>query len=154
MFNSPQGHVFHKNGTNHIGKKSEQVFFRRRQMKSQTEVSSTTALDKHVNPKVINLSRKQLTEFEIKLLSKGLKCTPTPNDNKQELKTDLKEYTRKLRSTEYLYDPDNDESSNEQNDIVRHKFNPKKGRNMVLEIVCETLEKIYLLMHPVVNLEK
>ena len=99
-----------------------------------------------MNPKVINLSRKQLTEFEIKLLSKGLKYTPAPNVNKQELKKDLKEYTRKLRLTEYFYDLDNNESSNEQSDIVRNKsnFNPKKGRNMVLDSVCETLENLPL----------
>ena len=99
-----------------------------------------------MDPKVINLSRKQLTDFEIKLLSIGLKYTPTPNVNKQELKKDLKEYTRKLRLTEYFYDPDNNESRNEQSDIVRNKsnFNPKKWRNMVLDSVCETLENLPL----------
>ena len=37
-------------------------------------------------PKVFNLSNRKLTEFEVMLLSKGLKYTPTPNENNQKLK--------------------------------------------------------------------
>lgn len=48
------------------------------------------------NPKVFNLSNRVLNETEIKLLSKGLKYTPTPRMNNEQLKTDIKEYTRKL----------------------------------------------------------
>ena len=48
--------------------------------------------------------------------------------------------------TEYFHDPDDNKSGNEQNDIVRNKsnFNSKKGRNMVLDTVCETLENLSL----------
>ena len=96
---------------------------------------------------MINLSSKQLNEWEIKLLSKGLKYTPIPNSNKQELKKDIKEYTRRLRLAEYFNTTESDESdSNEPEDLVRNKsnFNPKKGRNGMLDTVCETLQSLTL----------
>ena len=42
-----------------------------------------------VHPKVINLLYRDLdlSENEIQILSKGLKYTPTPKENDQELKT-------------------------------------------------------------------
>ena len=52
-------------------------------------------------PKVFNLSNRKLTEFEVILLSKGLKYTPTPHENNPKLKTDFKIYTRRLRLTEF-----------------------------------------------------
>lgn len=53
-----------------------------------------------VDPKVINLSSRSLNEAEINLLSKGLKFTPTPNEsNPQDLTTDIKEYTRKIKTS-------------------------------------------------------
>lgn len=60
------------------------------------------------NPKVFNLSNRVLNETEIKLLSKGLKYTPTPRMNNEQLKTDIKEYTRKLRLKAYFYEDDDD----------------------------------------------
>lgn len=64
------------------------------------------------NPKVFNLSNRVLNETEIKLLSKGLKYTPTPRMNNEQLKTDIKEYTRKLRLKEYFYEDDDDSTQN------------------------------------------
>lgn len=53
-----------------------------------------------VDPKVIYLSSRPLNEAEINLLSTGLKFTPTPNDsNPQDLTTDIKEYTRKIKTS-------------------------------------------------------
>lgn len=64
------------------------------------------------NPKVFNLSNRVLNETEIKLLSKGLKYTPTPRMNNEQLKTDIKEYTRKLRLKEYFNEDDDDSTQN------------------------------------------
>lgn len=95
------------------------------------------------NPKVFNLSNRVLNETEIKL-SKGLKYTPTPRMNNEQLKTDIKEYTRKLRLKEY-FNEDDDNSTQNQNeeqeqDLVRNKsdFHPKRGRNQTLATVCNT----------------
>ena len=53
---------------------------------------------KFVSSNVINLSRRNLSEAEISLLSKGLKFVPTANKiDRAKLKTELEEYGRKLR---------------------------------------------------------
>lgn len=102
------------------------------------------------NPKVFNLSNRVLNETEIKLLSKGLKYTPTPRMNNEQLKTDIKEYTRKLRLKEYFYEDDDDSTQNlneeQEQDLVRNKsdFNPKRGRNQTLDTVCKTLDNFQL----------
>lgn len=102
------------------------------------------------NPKVFNLSNRVLNETEIKLLSKGLKYTPTPRMNNEQLKTDIKEYTRKLRLKEYFNEDDDDSTQNlneeQEQDLVRNKsdFNPKRGRNQTLDTVCNTLDNFQL----------
>lgn len=77
------------------------------------------------NPNVFKLSSTILSETEIKLLSKGLKCTPTSPMDNQHLKTDINEYTRKLRHQEYFYEDDYDSTQNlneeQEQDIVRNK---------------------------------
>ena len=46
---------------------------------------------------------KNLTEHQIKLLSKGLKYTPIPKQNMEELRNDIKKFTRKIKLREYFY---------------------------------------------------
>ena len=53
-------------------------------------------------PKVINISSLELCDSEIALLEKGLKFTPTPKQNKRELKNDLQEFGSKLRLLEHF----------------------------------------------------
>ena len=100
--------------------------------------------EKSIDPKVINLSNRSMTESEIKLLSKGLKFTPTPNKNQQQLKSDIKCYTRKLRLTEYFHNSDLNE--NEPESLVSNKscFTPSSGRNRTIDCVCNTLENLNL----------
>lgn len=71
--------------------------------------------------------------------------TPTPQSNKYELKTDIKEYTRKLRVAEYFYEEDGGETELEEH-LVRNKsyFNPKKGKNEILDTICDTLNNLPL----------
>ena len=53
---------------------------------------------KFVSKNVINLSRRNLSAYEISLLSRGLKFVPTANKiDRAKLKTELGEYGRKLR---------------------------------------------------------
>ena len=53
---------------------------------------------KFVSSNNINLSRRNLSEAEMSLLSKGLKFVPTANKiNRAKLKTKLEEYERNLR---------------------------------------------------------
>jgi hypothetical protein len=63
--------------------------------------------------KIINLSEKDLTDIEIKLLLLGVKFTPTPNADRVNLIADTDEFCRKLRRKE--------NSSNEDKSLVRNK---------------------------------
>ena len=88
--------------------------------------------------KIINLSRKKITNAEQKILEKGLKFTPTPEkENSYELKQDLFEFERKLRLAEYFFGKEDTDIS-----IVRNKSNfiPKKNRNAALEKYVENLQ--------------
>ena len=52
---------------------------------------------KFISKNVINLSRRNLSAFEISFLSKGLKFVPTTNEiNRAKIKAKLEEYGRKL----------------------------------------------------------
>lgn len=93
---------------------------------------------------MINLSSKYLTKCEIDLLSKSLKFTPTPHNNTQELAKDIKEYTRKLRLAEFFCEEDEEEIMDENLAKNKSKFNPQRGRNHLLDTVCDTLLKIPL----------
>ena len=45
----------------------------------------------------MNLSRRELSEEDVSLLSKGLKFSPTPTDiDKAKLKEDLEAYKRRM----------------------------------------------------------
>ena len=53
-------------------------------------------------PKIINLSKKDFTINEIKILERGLKFTPTPECDKTNLINDTEEFCRKLRMCEFF----------------------------------------------------
>ena len=65
----------------------------------------------------MNLSRRELSEEDISLLSKGLKFSPTPTDiDKAQLKSDLEAYKRRMRlrwhfrNQEDNFTPDNSDN--------------------------------------------
>lgn len=62
-----------------------------------------------------------------------------------ELRTDIKEYTRKLKVAEHFYKESESDTESEEN-IVRNKsfFNPKNGKNDILNTVCDTLNNLPL----------
>ena len=55
---------------------------------------------KEIKPKIINLSKQHLTKFQISLLTIGPKFCPTAKGNVFEIKSDNKEFTRKLKLRE------------------------------------------------------
>ena len=90
------------------------------------------------NVKIINLSKRNLNESEIKLLKRGLKFTPTPDkSNNIELKGDMNEFCRKMRLIEYFDGTEDDDIS-----IVKNKsdFIPPKDRNQSLENFIEKIK--------------
>ena len=79
-----------------------------------------------IHPKVINLSSTCLTDTQVRVLSKGLKFTPTPRRNTIEMEKDIHNFTRKLRLTEYFAN-ENDITFDEQTEpLVKNKatFHP------------------------------
>ena len=85
------------------------------------------------------MSSTKLSRDQIKLLSKGLKFTPTPKRNVQELKKDTENFTRKLRLIEFFAN----EEANYDGSLVKKKgeFNPPRNRNKTLDIVIDFLHK-------------
>ena len=95
---------------------------------------------KFVSPNVVNLSRHNLTNDEISLLSKGLKLVPTPRGiNKALIKEEPEAYGRKLRlmwhfrndERELSYDPFKKKS----------KFDPKR-KDAAIEYLSRLKEEI------------
>ena len=64
----------------------------------KTNLSEERLTGNFVSENVFNLSRRVLSESEIRLLSKGLKFVPTPvSINRAQLKLDLEEFGRRLK---------------------------------------------------------
>ena len=101
---------------------------------------------KFVSPNVFNLSKRQLSESEISLLSKGLEFIPTPKSvNRVKLKEELQVFGRKLRLKWHFR---NEESSGTFNPFRRKsKFNPK-GKDAAIEIYLSRLEEEILGLDP------
>ena len=69
-----------------------------RQMNDVQEEENGRLTGVFVSGNVVNLSRKTLSEGEVKLLSRGLKFSPTPRDiDKGQLKADLDALKRRMR---------------------------------------------------------
>ena len=83
-----------------------------------------------------------LTNAQVKLLSKGLKFTPTPKSNTPELESDIKEFCRRLRLKENFYNSE-DSDSDHSGPLLRNKsnWNPQPKRVPILDNCIEILQK-------------
>ena len=113
--------------------------------------SPQSSQDINIDPKIINISNTQLSNYQIKILSKGLKFTPTPKSNLTSLKTDIQEFSRKIRLSEYFYNDDNDDTeiypiTTDELDLVRNKsnFDPKPAKTETVNSVCNSLATLPL----------
>ena len=79
---------------------------------------------------MINISKRDLSDIQIKVLEKGLKFTPTPKRDTTDIVKDTDEFCRKLRLREYFGDSENDDQS-----LVRNNtnFKPPPNRNIHLD---------------------
>lgn len=99
-----------------------------------------------IHPKVINLSSRDLTTDEIKLLSYGPKFAPTPSTDTEGLKNDVKEFCRKLRLTEFFHkNPVQQDASITK---AKSSFNPGRNRNILLDAHIDCLSKYPMNTHP------
>ena len=94
---------------------------------------------KFFSPNVVNLSRCNLTNNGISLLSKGLKFVPTPMDiNKAVIKEELETYGRKLRLMWHFRNDEREFSY----DLFKKKskFDPKR-KDAAIELYLSRLEE-------------
>ena len=93
--------------------------------------------------KIINLSSRELSADEIKLLLRGLKFVPKPKSpNLLDLEIDIKEFIRSLKLKEHFHNKRYKRKEGEAESVVTPKsdFMPTEVKNPVLEAICETLE--------------
>ena len=66
-----------------------------------------------VQPKIFSLSKKALSRYQVNILLWGLKFTPTQKRSIIQLKSDIHNYTRKLRLTQFFRNaPENNNLQN------------------------------------------
>ena len=92
-----------------------------------------------VEPKIINLSKKELTHSQISVLLYGPKFTPTPRKDISELENDIQKFCRKLRLMEFFNDKD--PTTNDSILKLPSKFNPARNRDIVLDNYIDYLTK-------------
>ena len=99
----------------------------------------------NVIPTIYYLSDIILSTEQIDLLQKGLKFTPNPKININDVKTDLNDFCRKLRLTEFYFKESEEMNSDENKkiNIVMKKghFHPPIGRDAVLDNYINCLQK-------------
>ena len=94
-----------------------------KQIEEEKEVKSQQEI---VQPKICNLSKKALSRYQVNILLRGLKFTPIPKRNVIQLKSDIHNYTRKLRLTEFF---DNAPENNKLQNLFKTKFHFTPSRN-------------------------
>ena len=128
------------------GDKKEDVF---------VEVPSSRLAVVFVSGSVVNLSRMILMEYQTKLLSRGLKFSPTPRDiDKSQLKLDVVEFKRKMRLKWYFrdnndntngvigsnYANNSNDNNNDPSFYIKSGWNPLRA-DPILESNVSLLEK-------------
>ena len=107
------------------------------------KTKQSDAIKPNVTPKVINLSSYELSPTQIEILKLGLKFTPTPKANPQELNLDIQEFCRKMRFAEFYFREDDESNDTEckPESIARNKSSniPPKSSNKNLETFLDLL---------------
>ena len=62
-----------------------------KQTEEEKEVKSQQEI---VQPKIFNLSKKTLSRYQVNILLRGFRFTPTPKRNIMQLKSDIHNYTQ------------------------------------------------------------
>ena len=102
-----------------------------------------------VSRSVVNLSRRELSEEDVSLLSKGLKFSPTPTDiDRAKLKEDLEAYKRRIRLWWHFTNNEDNFTPDDQNRFrAKSTWQPPKD-DPVLENYLSLLEKEVMSVSP------
>ena len=96
------------------------------------------------HPKVINLSNYELTETQKTVLFKGLKFTPTPKTNTFELKSDIRNFSRKLRLIEFFATEQGGHEEEESIHQNKSSFCPPVNRDKKLDAAINFINGLNL----------
>ena len=111
-----------------------------KQIEEEKDVKSQQEI---VQPKIFDLSKKTLPRYQVNILLRGLKFTPTPKRNIIQLKSDIHNYTRKLRLTEFFHNAP--ENNNLQNLFkTKSHFTPSRNRDRDLDHQIDILNNLDL----------
>ena len=96
-----------------------------------------------VKPKILNLLSKTFSSYQINILLRGLKFTPTPNRNNIELKSNIQNYTRWLWLAEFFQ---NKEVNNSNENLFQKQsiFIPPRNRDSALNHQIDVLNNLNL----------
>ena len=109
-----------------------------KQIEKEKEVKSQ---QKIVQPKIFNLSKRMLPRYQVNILLRSLKFTPKRNII--QLKSDIHNYTRKLRLTEFFHNAP--ENNNLQNLFkTKSHFTPSTNRDSDLHHQIDSLNNLDL----------
>ena len=93
---------------------------------------------KTISPKIINLSKYELSKPELFLLLRGRKFTPTSKGNSLNLKSDIFDFTRRIQMQEIFYGQDYQDES-----LVSNKSNKQfKSKDLELQHLVKSIENI------------
>ena len=89
------------------------------------------------------MSRKTLSRYQTNILLLGLKFTPTPKCNNIELKSNIQNYTRRLRLAEFFR---NKEAHNSEENLFQKQstFTPPRKRDRDLDHQIDVLNNLNL----------
>ena len=104
--------------------------------------NSQVSPNKKKDVTIINMSNIDLSAGELSILMRGLKFTPTPKPNKEELKADISHFNRKMRLSEFFVGLDYTDDGS----IVRNKssFTPGRHRDAHLDRFVDHISNIPL----------
>ena len=102
---------------------------------------------------VINLSTAQLSNTEIKLLSRGLTFVPTPKRiNWSEIQADINDFARRLRLKEFFHQNNKTDSTNPSDEVKRFRckgtWTPPNGRDAALDAFINAIENDIMTCKP------
>ena len=107
-------------------------------------ITRSILLRNNPNENVINLSKYSFTNEQYSLLNKKLNFFPTPwYYNKEELKQDIKSFTRKIKSRGHFYDSNENQQADQvaSEPVIKCKSNWELKKNHhTVETIVEVVE--------------
>ena len=96
-----------------------------------------------VKPKIFNLPSKTLSRYQTNILLRGLEFTPTPKPSNIELKSNIQNYTRRLRLAEFFQ---NKEANDSEENLFQKQsvFIPPLNRDRDLDHQIDVLNNLNL----------